>query len=463
MRIEFGTDGVRGVVGKELDEDVVRDVCRAIATYLIHNVYAARERGVFVGFDTRRMSREFAEIAVDVFVKYGFRVFTSNRETPTPAVSAAVLEMGLAGAVVITASHNPPEYNGVKFIPWHGGPAEDEITSAIETIANNGYFEDCNGSGTVKTIDLMDLYLKKAVSNLERHGRKLKVVVSPMHGATWGYLSTLLKKLGHEVREIESEPDPNFGGRTPNPTAENIKPLAEEVLSWNADLGLATDGDGDRVGVVLSDGTYLDGNTAFAVLIHHMCRCEKLSSAVGRTVATTHLVDKIARSFGKKVVETPVGSKYLSKAMRNGEIEVGGEESCGYLFKWHVPDKDGIVSGAVMAEIHSVSGIERELSEIRRKFGSPKYARIDVPGRISKKAIAEKASEIARNLESIGNVSRYLTIDGLKVVFDCGSWILIRPSGTEPVTRIYVESWTDADPRDLARKVLEIVKEIISH
>ena len=450
--IRFGTDGWRAVIAREFTFDNVARVARAIAAYVLG---APAPRGVVVGYDNRFLSEEFARLATEVLNAAGVPVLLTGGPAPTPAVAWAVREHGLAGAVMLTASHNPPIYHGIKFISPEGGPSGPEITTRIEAHLREGRRISASGGGAaaVQTFDPAPGYraqLRRLV-NLEAVGRAhLRLVVDPMHGSGAGYLEDLLREAGCEVTSIRTRRDPYFGGGLPEPVAARLEPLFREVSERDAALGLALDGDADRFGIVDRGGRFVSPNQFLPVLLNHLLRVRRLQGPVGRTVATTHLLDRVAEASGSRAVETPVGFKYQARLLVDEGAVLGSEESGGVSIAGHIPEKDGILAGLLAAEIVATSGLtfDQLTRSLHARFGPHFSARRDIPF---------PAEARSRTLESLPElrpdrlpaaVTGRNTVDGVKLTLADGSWFLARPSGTENLLRVYAEA---ADPNRVAR------------
>lgn len=451
VKISFGTDGWRGVMGKEFALDNVKVVAQGIADYVQSR--GLRERGVVVGYDTRRWSRRFAESVCEVMLGNGIPTYITKRDVPTPVAAFEVLHRKAAGAIMITASHNPPEWNGIKYIPEYAGPAlpetTEEITRNISRILGGRKIKETsikNGRHSLlKWIDPTRSYIRFVKKQLDVEAfnkAKLKVVFDPMHGTARGYLDHVLRSLGCKVTVIHAEVDPNFGGGRPEPLPEFLAELKNKVISLGANLGLATDGDADRLAVYDSDGSYLAADQLLPLLFDYSIKSGRLGGIV-RTVATTHLLDRIAKRHGLPVYEVPVGFKYVGQYLREKDVLLGGEESGGISFKGHIPDKDGIFTGVKVAEMIAKTGkpLSQLLKELESEYGLLVSGREDVPcSDALKQVVMEKLSSKIPSKIAATEILHVNRMDGLKLILKDESWLLIRPSGTEPLIRIYGES-----------------------
>jgi len=460
--IAFGTDGWRGVIADDFTFANVTLVTQAIADYLTERGLA--DRGVVVGYDNRFLSDRFAAAVAAVLRGRGIPVLMSEKPRPTPVIAFAVKHFGAAGAVMLTASHNPPEYNGLKFIPDYAGPALPHITRAIEEHLRRRESEGAAPAAQVegaevKGIDPDPAYHRHLASLIDfpairRAG--VKVVVDPLYGAGIGYLEAALGGDGVTVEALHAYRDPLFGGSLPDPSEKHLGPLRERVLATGAHLGLGLDGDADRLGLIDGDGTYISPNQFFALAAFHLYEVRQERGPLARTVATTHLVDRIAGAYGQEVIETPVGFKYIGRCLLERGAVAGGEESGGFSVRGHIPEKDGILAGLLATEMVAVQGksLTALLEEVMRRFGRVHSERIDVRTTpAAKERILEKLRGLAP--ASLGGraVKERVTLDGVKLVRDDGAWVLVRASGTEPVFRIYTEAGTPDEVAAIRREV----------
>ena len=457
MSLAFGTSGWRAVIAEEFTFANVRRVCRAIAQHVGAEAGRAGAGGgapvLLVGYDTRFLSERFARAAAEALTAGGVRAELCDGAAPTPAVAAYVVRHGLAGAVTITASHNPPEYNGVKFTPASGGPALPEITRAIQAriAATDVIVPPPPGAPpppppvVVADVDPRPEYLDQlaGLTDLDviRRARG-KVALDPMYGASRGYLDAIFGRAGARIQLLHHWRDPYFGGRRPDPDSDGLRELSTAVSGSDAVLGLATDGDGDRFGVVDEDGTFVVPNVVLALLLDYLARTRKWRGAVARSVATTHLIDAVAAAHGLDVRETPVGFKYIGEFLASGAVVFGGEESAGLSIAGHVPDKDGILACLLVAEMVAATGKSlAELTDALFRRVGPRYsARIDlaVTDRVATRLASVSADPPVRLAGlTVRDVTR---IDGCKLLLEDGARLLFRPSGTEPLVRCYAEA-----------------------
>lgn len=470
--ISFGTDGWRAVMAEEFTFANLRLVVQAIAQYVVSEGLA--NRGILVGYDNRFLSEQLAAAAAEVLAGNGIIVDFPSRSVPTPVLAYTAVKRGMGGAVMLTASHNPPQYNGIKFIPEYGGPAMPAITDKIEQelalVQADGHVRqipmcDARQRGLVREIDPVQPYLEhlEEIIDFEVIRRaRLQVIVDPLYGAGIGYLEQVLRKAGCNVQVIHAYRDPLFGGGMPEPSGEMLAQLQQRVRSNpSVCLGLALDGDADRFGIVDADGEYYQPNQVLAVLFYHLLVRRQWRGPVARTVATTHLLDRIAAAFGQAVEETPVGFKYIGQSLMEQGCILGGEESGGLSIRGHVPEKDGILAAALVTEAVAASGqsISQMLDEIYNKYGTVVSRRWDLPFPGSaREQLLKRLQDFRPHLLGGEVVTHRLDIDGVKLVLADGSWVLIRPSGTEPVVRMYIETGIQDRLQLLQREVAQALQ-----
>ena len=448
--IKFGTSGWRGIIAQGFTFDNVRLASQAIAEYL-STVHSPKSKVVILGYDTRFLGKEFSLAAAEVLTANGLTPLLCNRDTPTPAIAHNIRARKAIGGINMTASHNPAEYQGLKFSTSNGAPAHPEVTKQIEAnvaklIAQNWNFKArVVGTFHCKTFDPQPAYfkqLKKLVDFDAIKKARLKIAVELMHGTGRGYLDTLLEENGAKVTRFDDNIDPLFGGHHPEPDAAGMSEVSKFVRSGKAQLGVGVDGDADRFGIVDRDGTWLTPNQILALTLYHLKKNRGWTGAVVRTVPTSHQVDAVANLLGVKVHETPVGFKYIGALMETEPIIVGGEESGGLSVKGHVPDKDGILACLLMAELVATEkkSLGKILKELEKQTGEFHTDRINI--RIAPEKKEALLAKLAAGLDSIGpfEVKQFITTDGCKFLLPLGEWVAFRASGTEPVVRCYIEA-----------------------
>lgn len=465
--IKFGTDGWRAVIAKEFTFDNIKVVTQGIANY-IKNLNLAK-KGIVIGYDNRFLSEQFAAECARVLVGNGIKVCLLRKASPTPLTAYAIRAMEAGGAIMITASHNPPEYNGIKFIPENAGPALPEVTEAIEEevnrIVEGGkiYELDLKEALTLNLIQEIDIdreYINQLLRLINPEiikNRPVKVIVDPMYGAGVGYLDRILNDLGCEVKTINNYRDPMFGGTLPEPTEAILSDLKRAVLTYKADLGLALDGDADRFGLIDREGEYISPNQLSYILFDHLLKTRTFRGPVCRSIATTHMLDLIARENGLTVIETPVGFKYVGENLREKGCMMGIEESGGLSIFGHIPEKDGILACLLAVEIIANTGCSlKELAaDFAEKYGPVLSERVDIKTTVQEKerVLAYLKDYQPKTLIGI-KVDRVVEIEGKKIILEDGSWVLIRPSGTEPLFRIYVEAGSAERLQEMKKDVL---------
>lgn len=463
--ISFGTDGWRAIMADDFTFANVKIVAQGIAYYITSQQMT--KKGVVIGYDNRFLSEEFARACARILMGNGIKVYLPDRGIPTPVAASMVRQFTAAGAIMVTASHNPPEYNGIKFIPYYAAPAMPEITQAIEAeIARvlegakiyELALEEGQPLGLIENIDPYQSYRDVVFALLKKEffSPYMKVVVDPMYGVGNGYLDQMLVELGIEPVVIHGHRDPLFGGKMPEPTAPYLDDLGATVLSEGASIGLATDGDADRFGIVDEKGKYVSPNRVLSLLLNYLLSSRSQRGPVARTVATTHRLDQIAAANGLKVIETPVGFKYIGECLREQGAIIGGEESGGMSIVGHIPEKDGILACLLVVEMVAASG--KNLSELEADLVAsykPLISeRLDIHYRSSEREMAMErlAQYTPRSVNGL-RVEKVYEIDGKKVVLEDGSWFLVRASGTEPLFRLYVETYDTESLQAMQKEV----------
>ncbi|MFC1559572.1 phosphoglucomutase/phosphomannomutase family protein [Candidatus Margulisiibacteriota bacterium] len=447
MAIKFGTDGWRAIISDEFTFPNVRIVAQAIADYIKLNKLS--KKGVVIGYDPRFLADKFAEETAKVMLTNDIPCIMMDKDTPTPVVAFTAKDRNTAGAVMVTASHNPPQYCGMKFISGNGGPASTNITKQIEENVQKIKEVPVKTGHNIERFNPYNRYFKHIETIVDFdviRKAKLKIAYDPLWGTGRNYLDRILQEAGCQVTMIHDRRDVLFGGITPEPIEKNLTELSQIVKEGGFDIGLSTDPDADRFGIVDEKGGFITANQAIAVLFSYLLEARKESGSVVRSVATTHMVDAVAKRNGIKLWETPVGFKYIAEIMLREPVVIGGEESGGMSISDHVPEKDGLLAGLLVCEM--VARSKKPLSEIVKE-AEGKYGSF-VNKRVNMKLPKESKELIIRSLEDsppkviaglkLANTSM---LDGVKMMFTDGSWILARPSGTEDLVRTYYESSDD--------------------
>ena len=470
MAIKFGTDGWRAIMAEDFTFKNVEIVVQGVANYLKGAELPGE--GIVIGYDNRFLSPEFAQRAAEVLMGNGIKVFVCESAMPTPVTAYAVVEEKAQGALMFTASHNPPAYNGVKFIPHYGGPALPEVTTAIEEQVKGVQEKGEIGAllyqvgveqGMVRIIDPKESYLSHLVGLVDGSAikqAKLKVAIDPMFGAGVGYLDELLLRLGCEVEVINNYRDPLFGGKMPEPSAQVLEELAELLQQPEVKLGLALDGDADRFGIIDEDATYITPNQVLSLLLVSLLK-KGLRGPVTKTVSTTQMLNRIAADYGIEVLETPVGFKFIGQNLLEKECIIGGEESGGLSIKGHLPEKDGILACLLIVELVAVeqASLGKLLRDMDAVYGQLVNERLDIHCTVEEKVRVLELLKSWRPTSLAGKqVTDYSTVDGLKLLCEDGSWALIRPSGTEPMFRIYGETQSWEELKALQQDVRQQLK-----
>jgi phosphoglucomutase len=450
--IHFGTSGWRAIIGEDFTFPNVRLAVAAIAEH-VFSLNRKRPK-LLIAYDTRFFSEEFSLAAAEVLQDRGVELLLCEGPTPTPTVAYELLRRKLDGAINFTASHNPWAYNGVKFSGPNGGPARPEVTRDIEARAAKLTGQDFSrspeahsgSSAAIPRIAPRDEYLKR-LAELVRFEKiaegKIKIVYDALHGCGAGYLDRALADHGIAVTTIRANRDVLFDGTGPDVSEGNLAPLRHAVEQGKANIGLATDGDADRFGIIDADGTWISPNLILALVYDYLVESRVWNLPAARSVATSHFIDAVAKNRGLGVLQTPVGFKYLGELIEQDKIALGGEESAGLSIRGHVPEKDGILACLLVAEMTAVRGatIGEQIRALFEKVGSefwPLRTNLDLPEDVQQRTV-ERLRQGYK--EFLGRRVRTLDrTDGLKLEFEDGSWVLMRLSGTEPLLRVYTEA-----------------------
>ncbi len=499
-KIKFGTDGWRAVIADDFTFDNLGLVVEALTLYLKQN--NSWQKGIFIGYDNRFLSGDFAMHCANILSKNGIKTFIASEPVPTPLTAFMTLNMDLNGSIMITASHNPSQYNGIKFIPFYGGPAKDSITREIEKniafitvdrqrqnkeepgspndtgIALHGH-DAPDGAGDAETTRITTIsdfsdYIEKLLGLIDTKlikDLKLNIAADTMFGAGSVLLYKIITEhLGLDAFFLNNYRDPLFGGRQPDPSYKNLTVLRQKVLKDKLDIGIALDGDADRFGIIDGKGIFISPNNSIAVILNYLIETRQVDSSdiVVRSIATTHLIDAVCFGNGIEVVETPVGFKYIGEAMLSGNVLIGGEESGGLSIKGHIPEKDGLFADLMMLEIQAYLNkyknswhISDYLESIYDKYGHYYNTRLDIEVEQDKKTKTIEYFLGLSGQEISGiKVAKISDIDGAKVVLENKSWILVRASGTEPLIRCYIESPDQEYFEKLQKYALDAIRDI---
>lgn len=449
MSIRFGTSGWRAIIADQFTFNNVQRVTQAISSYLKTSGQSVGNK-IIIGHDSRFMGEKFSEVAAEILQKEGFHVLLCQTPTPTPTISHAIRREKALGGINFTASHNPPEYQGIKFSTADGAPALPEITKQIENLIENPTGASEKSGGLIEKYDARPNYLDdlKTKINFEAIAKSGgRYAYDALWGTGRGYLDKILRENGLDVETIHDWRDVTFGGQSPEPGETHLDELRAAVTTKNLTLGLATDGDADRFGIIDGSGEFITPNDLIAVLTDYLAESRGWTEGVARSVATSHLVDRVAESRELKLYETPVGFKFIGELINKDEIILGGEESAGLSIKGHYPEKDGILACLLAVEAVAVRGVSlsEQLSDLTNRVGKLESGRIGVK---LDAEIADKLKEkLSREPSEIGGrkIEKINRMDGVKFIFTDGSWMLMRPSGTEPLVRIYAESENKQD------------------
>lgn len=444
MSLHLGTDGWRGLLAEDCTFDEIRRVAAATARWLLPGGDPAQARRAAVGYDTRFLSPELACAAAEVLARAGVDVLLSDRPIPTPAVSYHVRRLGLSAGVSITASHNPAAYNGFKIKAAFGGSAPPETYEAVARELGKPA-PAADRPGRIETLDLYTPYRERLASLVDLsliRGARLSILGDAMHGAAGSLLSEIAGGGKTRVIPFRAERDALFGGVHPEPIGSNLAAAAERVRGGGIDLAVANDGDADRLGVLDRRGDFVSPHRILALLLLHAFRRRGLSGGIAKTFSTSILIDRVASALGAPLFETPIGFKHIAEFMTRGEVSAGGEESGGYAFSFHLPERDGVLSALVLLESLAVSGrgLDEALEDLAREFGSFAYGRRDVylPVPLIRGFLEEVRSRPAGRVAGEA-VTGVRDLDGVKYLFGGRGWLLHRLSGTEPMIRIYCE------------------------
>lgn len=474
--IKFGTDGWRGIIADDFTYEGVWIVGCAISRHVLEN--PARDKpALLIGYDARFASDSFAKLCAMAAREHGLPVYVAQKFVPTPSISLATVKRGASGAIMVTASHNPASYNGIKFKPYYGGSASAALTAQLEEkiheVEENPpqrpdvFFEDVIEPGKVELFDPLPDYLNQVVSMVDESAfRKwnMKVLFDPMYGAGQGVFPEAAGRLGLACDEIHNVHNPLFPGLQPEPIGSNLHELIEEVTKGGYHVGIAVDGDADRVTAIDASGRFISSHMVFALLLKHLVEVRGQSGEVVKTVSTTSMIDDLCKRYGLKLHVVPVGFKYICDLMLESDILIGGEESGGTGIRGHIPERDGILVGLLLLEIMATNGktlgelVDELMGELGRRYV---YLRKDVElTKTQKEALLAELPSLEP--PSIGGVKveRVEKIDGMKFYREDGSWLMLRVSGTEAMVRIYAEATSEEEVGSLVGEGEKMVERL---
>lgn len=460
-QISFGTDGWRGIIADNFTGANVRLVSQAVVNYFLRPTVPG-EPVVFIGYDNRSQSEYFAAEAAKVVAASGLKAVLSAQSCSSPSISYNAHKANAKGGIMITASHNPPQFNGLKIKMGFGGSALpsdiDEIVKELNALYEKGQFTvdvPAEAADKIEIRDLRPAYfdgLRSMVDLQKIASAKFRVVADPMHGSGSGYLSDILRGGGVEIEEICRDRNPVFGGLNPEPITQNLGPLKDAVLASNADVGVAIDGDADRVGAMDSDGNFVDSHRIFALLLRHLYEDKGQRGSVVKTVSTTTLIDKLCAKYGLPLHVVPIGFKNICDWMLKEDVLIGGEESGGIGVQGFIPERDGPLMSLLLLETMATrkKRLEEQIAELMAEFGPHEYQRVDLHPVPSKMAAVIQSLKEDNPTEIAGLPVRSIDrTDGTKFLLDNDAWLLLRASGTEPVVRVYAESSSQAKVQEL--------------
>lgn len=468
-QIKFGTDGWRAVIAEDFTFTNVERVAQATAEYWKRNPVPGAQKRIVVGYDRRFLSDEFAKRTAEVMLGNGFEVSLTSVPTPTPAVSFAVKAQRATGGVMLTASHNPPSFNGFKLKAHFGGSAEPATCQAVEALLDAGPVQSKALAGANSAMQLADLRREhfaaiKALVDFPLIAKsKLKFAHDPLFGVGAGCFEQLLAGTSCRVTTLNAKHDPFFGGINPEPIAKNYTNTRKYLQKHPHDICLVTDGDADRVGGMDGKGNALSTHQLICLLLHHYVVNRRARGRMIKALTTTSMVDKMCAAHGLELVETGVGFKYIAAEMLKGDYVLGAEESGGIGFPGHIPERDGILAGLMLLELLATekTSVNKLIARLEKEFGPHRYARIDTHFPVEKRAELMafcKANPPVKLLKS--PLAEVKTYDGVKFIARDGSWLMLRGSGTEPILRIYAETPSDAGAQRLLETGLRMTKQV---
>jgi len=469
--IKFGTDGWRAVIGEDFTFTNLERVSQATADYWNSNPVPGTGKTAVVGYDRRFLSDQFAQRVAEVLAGNGFQVILTPEATPTPAVSFAVKAHQAIGGVMITASHNPPAFNGFKLKAHYGGSADPSICQAVEKLLDQTPVRAMSFSEAIKARQIVVKNIrpahyaavKKLVDFKLIARSKLRFAHEALFGVGAGCFEELLDGTSCRVTTLNGEHDPNFGGINPEPIKQNYARSAAYLKKHPHDICLVTDGDADRVGGMDGRGNYLTTHQLICLLLHHYVVNRKRKGRVIKALTTTSMVDKMCAAYGLELVETGVGFKYICTELMKPNVLLGFEESGGIGFPGHIPERDGIAAGLLLLELLATErrSVNQILKNLEKQFGPHRYARLDTHFPLEKRGALMEFCKTNPPAKLVGSpLAAVKSYDGVKFISDDGSWLMLRGSGTEPILRIYAESKTDAAAQKLIKLGVNLTKRV---
>ena len=452
-KIKFGTDGWRGVIAEDFTYANVRVVAQALSDH-INSSSKKRKKIIVVGYDTRFMSKNYAKLISEVIAANGIKVLFSKEFIPTPALSLAAKEKSTDGGVMVTASHNPAIFNGIKFKTNLGTSADLKVTKSVERFLGKNPINKIDyclalAKKMIKELDLREEYMKRVKTFIDfslLSKSKLNIIIDAMYGTADSLMKEILKNSNINIKFINNHPRCDFNGIKPEPIEINLKKLKKHLKQGKYDVGLVTDGDGDRVGVMSENGKFINSSEVFTLLLLYFINKKNKKIAIGKTISCSSLINKVIESYKIKMFETPIGFKYLADLMLKDKIGFACEESGGIGLSEYLPERDGILAQLLVLEMIAAykKPIGQIMSDVEREFGRFRYQRADIKyPEHRRKAIMNNVSPLKIKKILGSKVREVVDIDGLKYISEDGSWLLFRFSGTEPILRIYAESGSD--------------------
>lgn len=467
--IKFGTGGWRAIIGDEFTKTNIQRLSKALAEKMKNE--GVTEKGICIGYDRRFLSKEAMRWAAQVFAKEEIETFLINSSSPTPLIMFYVMKHELNYGMMVTASHNPAIYNGIKVFTYGGRDADEVQTRDIEEYVNDlpegdveeEDYDEAVASGMIKEIYPLNEYLDNIIQSIDMEAIRqsgLKIALDPMYGVSETSLKTILMTARCMVETIHERHDTLFGGKLPSPSAQTLRSLQNYVVDKHCDIGIATDGDADRIGVIDDTGKFLHPNDILVLLYYYLVKYKGWSGPVVRNIATTHMLDKVAEKFGEKCYEVPVGFKYISAKMQETNAVIGGESSGGLTVRGHINGKDGIYAASLLVEMVAVTGkkLSRIAKDIEAEFGEIHMEERDYKFNHEKKEQMYQTLIVEKGLPELNyEVEKVSYLDGSKVYFKNGGWVIARFSGTEPLLRIFCEMPKEED----AKKICEAYEEFL--